>query len=368
MAAGATTFGVEEEYIFLDPATLRPVNVGDDVHRQLLAGSPRSKFVSHEFLASQIERSTPVFASLDQAEADLLTFRTRLSVAAAERDVVAASVGAPFQTSGWPEVTDIERYHTVETEFRGLVTDHLINGLHIHVGIPSREAGVEALNRVRAWLPTLLALAGNSPFWHGADTGFASWRSVHMRRWSTIGCPPPFLDAADYRRRTNALVGVGGTYDVKTIWWNARLSEAHPTVEVRVCDAQLEVWQTTLLAGITRALVTTALADAERGVAPIAIAPELLDAALWHAARDGTSSQLLHPATSTLQPASAVVDALLSYLSDALDETGDRPRVLALLERSRLVGSGAERQRAAVRDGGRPALRKLYERTLTARS
>jgi carboxylate-amine ligase len=360
------TFGVEEEYIFLDPATLRPVNVGDDVHRQLLSGAPRSKFVSHEFLASQIERSSPVFSSMEQAEADLLAFRSRLAVAAAERGVVAASVGAPFQTSGWPEVTDAERYHTVETEFRGLVTDHLINGLHIHTHVPSREAGVQALNRVRVWLPTLLALAGNSPFWHGADTGFASWRSVHMRRWSTIGCPPPFADEADYDRRIRRLVGVGGTYDIKTIWWNARLSEAHPTLEVRVCDAQLEVRQTMLLAALTRALVVTALSDADAGRAPIEIAPELLDAALWHAARDGAEAKLLHPATSTLEPAEVVVDALLRYLADALDDSGDTERMRALLAQARRAGSGARRQRSAVQEGGRPALRKLYTKTLTA--
>lgn len=360
------TFGIEEEFIFLKPSTLQPANVGDDVHAELLGRSPVSRFVSHEFLASQIERSTPVFDRFEQASADLLAFRSRLARAALSRGVLAAGVGAPFQTEGWPAVTDVERYHSVETEFRGLVPDHLINGLHVHVGIPGREAGVQALNRVRVWLPTLLALAVNSPFWHGADTGFSSWRSVHMRRWSTIGCPPIFADAADYDRRIRRLVGVGGTYDLRTIWWNARLAEDHPTVEIRVCDAQLDAPSTLLLAALTRAVVTTALHDGEADVAPIDIAPELLDAGLWHAAREGMESTLLNPVSGTLESASAVTAALLRYAGDAIDEVGNRDRIVALLARTQRLGTGAERQRAAMRAGGQPALAALLGRALTA--
>ena len=360
------TFGIEEEFIFLQPATLQPANVGDDVHAELLGRSPVSRFVSHEFLASQIERSTPVFDRFEQASADLLAFRSRLARAALSRGVLAAGVGAPFQTEGWPEVTNVERYHTVETEFRGLVPDHLINGLHVHVGIPSREAGVQALNRARVWLPTLLALAVNSPFWRGSDTGFSSWRSVHMRRWSTIGCPPVFADAADYDRRIGRLVGVGGTYDLRTIWWNARLPQEHPTMEIRVCDAQLDAPSTLLLAALTRAVVTTALRDGETDVAPIDIAPELLDAGLWHAAREGMESTLLNPVSGTLESASAVVEALLRYAGDAIDEVGNRDRIEALLARARRLGTGAERQRAAMRTGGQPALAALLAQALTA--
>ena len=360
------TFGIEEEFIFLKPATLQPANVGDDVHAELLGRSPVSRFISHEFLASQIERSTPVFARCEQASADLLAFRSRLAHAAQNRGVLAAGVGAPFQTEGWPEVTNVERYHTVETEFRGLVPDHLINGLHIHVGIPNRDAGVQALNRARVWLPTLLALAANSPFWRGSDTGFSSWRSVHMRRWSTIGCPPVFVDAADYDRRIRRLVGVGGTYDLRTIWWNARLAEGHPTVEIRVCDAQLDTPSTLLLAALTRAVVTTALHDSELDVPPIDIAPELLDAGLWHAAREGMSSTLLNPVSGALDSASDVTDALLRYAADAIDEMGDRDRIVVLLARHLRLGTGAERQRAAVRTGGPAALAELLQQALTA--
>ncbi|KGJ72400.1 hypothetical protein GY21_15660 [Cryobacterium roopkundense] len=360
------TFGLEEEFMFLDRVQLRPLNVGSQVLARL-RGTPRpSHFVHREFLASQIERSSPVFTHLAQAEADLLTFRSRLAAAATEYQAVAAGVGTPFQAEGWPEITETARYHRVGEEFRGLVPDHLINGLHVHVGIPNREAGVQTLNRIRVWLPTLLALSVNSPFWQGRDTGFSSWRSLHARRWPTAGCPPPTTAAADYDSRTRRLVGVGGTYDLHTIWWSARLAERYPTVEVRVCDAQLDAAGTLLLTALIRALVSTALADAERGTPPIHVDQELLDASLWHAARDGVRDGLLNPVTGALEPAANVVAALLHTVDHALDQAGDGDRVRVLLERLRRLGSGAQRQRAALHEGGRAGLVALFERSATA--
>jgi carboxylate-amine ligase len=360
------TLGIEEEYMFLDAETLHPVNVGEPIISELLHGRRRSKFVSHEFLASQLERSTPILHTLGQAETDLVTFRRRLATAAERHGVLAAGVGTPFDSSGWPKITDDDRYHRVETEFRGLVTDHLISGTHVHVAIPDRATGVEALNRIRVWLPTLLALAGNSPYWHAADTGFDSWRAVHMRRWSTIGCPPVFVDDEDYERRIRRLVGVGGTYDTKTIWWNARLAELHPTLEVRVSDAQLDVGSTLLLAALVRGLVVTAMQDAVAGAPTPIIDPELLDAALWHAARDGISASLLDPVTLQLAPAREVVEAMFAHVSRALVEHGDSTRTRELLDRVLCDGTGASRQRNAMRNGGRGALRDLYARSLTA--
>ncbi|WP_166671160.1 carboxylate-amine ligase [Cryobacterium psychrophilum] len=389
------TFGTEEEFMFLDRSTLRPQNVSAEV-QSLLRGRSQSgslgtefvapgfitpgfitpgfitpelvppELVHSEFLTSQIEHSSPVFEHLDQAEATLLSFRSRLAAAAAAQDALAAGVGTPFQGSDSPEVTDTVRYRRVEAELRGLVPENLINGLHVHVGIPNRQAGVAALNHVRVWLPVLQALSGNSPFWNGRDTGFTSWRSIHARRWSTAGCPPHFADAADYDRRARSLIGVGGTLDLHTIWWGARLAEKYPTLEVRVCDAQLDTRSSLLLTALTRALVSTALADADRDTAPSRLEPELLDASLWHAARDGVQSNLLDPISGELAPARVVVTALFGAVSDALEEAGDADRVRELLDRFWRLGTGAERQRAAFATGGPRALGVLLRDSVSA--
>jgi len=359
------TFGTEEEFMFLDRSTLRPRNVSAAVQTLLQEGSA-PELAHAEFLTSQIEHSSRVFVDLQEAETNLLSFRSRLADAAASHGALAAGVGAPFQGAESPEVTDTARYRRVEAEFRGLIPEHLINGLHVHVGIPNREAGVAALNRVRVWLPVLLAMSANSPFWKGRDTGFATWRGIHARRWSTTGCPPYFTDVADYDRRAANLIGVGGTSDLHTIWWGARLAENYPTVEIRVCDAQLDTRSTLLLTALTRALVSTALADADRGTAPPCLQPELLDASLWHAARDGVQANLLDPITGELASARTVVAGMVATVSDALTEAGDADRASDLLDRFWRLGTGAERQRAALAAGGTDALGALLRDAVSA--
>ncbi|TFD93351.1 YbdK family carboxylate-amine ligase [Cryobacterium lactosi] len=355
-----TTFGIEEEYFLVDPQTLRPVNLADPVLDDL---TPGPGVVTREFLASQLERATAVFTELAEAEADLTRFRADLASAADRHGVLAIGAGTPFDAHPVPTLTDAARYHRIESGVRGVVRDHQICATHVHVGVPDRQSGVLALNTVRLWLPTLLALTGNSPFWRGRSTGFDSWRAVIMRRWATTGCPPAFIDADDYDRRLRRLIGVGATVDTATVAWYARLSEVHPTLEVRVADAQLDLAPTLLLAALTRALVVSALAEPR--ARPLEVEPELLDAALWQASRDGMNGQLLDPATRTLQPAGAVVASLLRQVSGALEQAGDRPQVSALLDRVGQTGTGANRQQQAFRSGGLTGLRGLLARSFT---
>ena len=354
------TFGIEEEYFLVDPVSLQPVSLAETVLAELPPDTSRE--VTHEFLDSELERATAVFTQLDQAEADLVRCRVEIAAVAGRHGAFPAGTGTPFDAVA-PTVTETSRYRELGSQARGLLQDHQICATQVHVGVPSRDAGVHALNSIRVWLPTLMALTGNSPFWRGRDTGFASWRAVIMRRWATTGCPPVFTDAADYDRRLHRLVGVGGTIDTATVAWFARLSERYPTVEVRVADAQLDLPPTLLLTALARALVTTGLAEADRGAPVPGMEPELLDAALWHASRDGIRGQLVDPQSGELAPAWMVTDALLRHVSDALDDAGDRPRVVELLDRLWQDGTGAEAQQRAFQASGKAGLLNLYERS-----
>jgi carboxylate-amine ligase len=354
-----TTFGIEEEYFLVHPLTLRPVSLADAVLADLAPAPAGSGIVTHEFLASQLERSTAVFTELAEAEADLTGFRAELAPAARMHGALAVGTGTTFDAPATPTLTDSVRYHRLGSGVRGVVRNHQICATHVHVGVPDRETGVHALNGVRVWLPTLLALTGNSPFWRGRETGFDSWRAVIMRRWATTGCPPAFSDAADYDARLGRLVGVGATVDTATVAWYARLSETFPTLEVRVADAQLEPAPALLLTALTRALVATGVAEA--GAPPWSLEPELLDAALWHASRDGIRGELLDPTTRQLAPARQVIAALQAHVADALEAAGDRHRVSELLERLWRTGTGAQRQLRAFRAGGPTALRRLLD-------
>lgn len=355
------TFGIEEEYVFLDPVTLEPRSAANEVYRRLGIGRVESPQVQREYLVCQLERTTPVCTDLDEALRDLGDFRRRLKAAAEAEGVMVAGTGAPPRMSGAGLVTDKQRYHAVSTNYRALVRQHFLNGLHIHVGIPDRETGVRVMNWIRRWMPVVVALGGNSPFWENLDTGFTSWRTINLQRWTTHGCPPTFIDAEDYERRTSRLVGIGGHMDRALLAWNIRLSEKHPTIEVRGPDSQLEAWHAVLLAAIVRGLATTAMESDPPTPGP---EPELLNASLWHAARDGITGNLVHPDSGEMLPARQVADDLLEQIGDQLTKHGDLETVTGWLDRLFAEGTGADRQRQAFENGGLPALGALLRNSL----
>lgn len=345
----SATFGVEEEFVLLDAVTLRPVDVGLRAVQELQDACAGA--VVREFMPSQIEFATPICLSAGEATTAITAFRQQLEKWAEAHHVVAAATGTPMHASQ-PSEEWSGRYREIGDAVGTLAIDHQINGQHVHVGIPDEEAGIRAMNTLRPWLPVVLAMSANSPFWQGEDTGFASWRAMHSRRWTTYGIPPWFDDAAEYHRAVEANLGIGATLDAACINWSARLSSTHPTLEVRVCDVQLDPTSSVALALIIRALVVAGSAAST----PRPTAPDVGDAALWQAARDGLAGTLVDPVLGTLVPASDVVARLRAHLDLPED---DVPIVDAFFESVLRDGTGAQRQRTA-RLGGNTELAALY--------
>ena len=121
---------------------------------------------------------------------------------------------------------------------------------HVHVGVPSREVGVQVLARLRPWLAPLLAASANSPIAGGHDTGWASWRYVIQSRWPTSVPPAAWPDAAAYDAAVRRLIGRGAALDERNVYFLARLSPRYPTIEVRVADVCLDTGTAVLLAGL----------------------------------------------------------------------------------------------------------------------
>ncbi|WP_130178949.1 YbdK family carboxylate-amine ligase [Cryobacterium sp. SO1] len=365
------TFGIEEEFQFLSADTLFPVAVGDEVFARLSV-LPAWREVTHrEFLASQIEHASAVFDRMDVARTAVTGFRRVVAEQAADLGVIVASVGTPPDTTPFPSITDTERYQRIVRTMDAVIADHQVSGLHVHVGIPSREAGVIVLNAVRPWLPLLTAISSNSPMWRGQDTGHDSWRTVLLRRWTTSGCPPSFIDAADYDRRIVRLLGIGGTVDLGVIMWDVRLSEHLPTIEFRVADAQLDAETTLFITALCRAFVAHSLAvPAARYAAARASAQmpsELLSAALLHSAHHGMRHQIFDPLVGGLAPAAECLDRFVRMLEPDLEELGDAALTREAVARLRIDGTGAARQRAAFQRGGPPELGRLLTASMTPR-
>ncbi|MCC9192911.1 glutamate--cysteine ligase [Arthrobacter sp. zg-Y916] len=354
------TFGVEEEFLLVDPESGMPSARAAELAESLALVPGFSG--ATELLACQLETSTEICESLEQASDALARARKALSDAASAAGLGVMMTGAAPRIPDTPaQISDTARYLLMGETTGAVAGEHYLNGMHIHVAVPDREKGVAALNYLRPWLAVVAALASNSPFWRGQDTGFASWRLIHYRRWSVQGCPPHFAGAADYDRRLEQLLATDVVLDAGHVGWAARLSHHFPTVEVRISDAQLEVRDTVLLAALIRGLVTTALA---REALPVQ-SPELLDAGIWQAARYGLGGQLLDVQGGSAS-AQDQVDALLALIRPALEEAGDLAFVTAGVRRLAIEGTGAARQRAAAADGGWNGLADIFRRSLTA--
>ncbi|MET1075724.1 MAG: glutamate--cysteine ligase [Umezawaea sp.] len=342
--------GVEEEFLLVDTTTREVAPLAPEV----LATPTDTRYdLQAELTDFQVEIATPVCRSMAEVRAELVAARGALgSMAAAHGTRLVATGTAVLGEVNPAPLTDDPRYRRMEVEYGRLIHDLTICGCHVHVGIPDEDAGVHISNHLRPWLPVLLALSANSPFASGRDTGYASWRYLTWSPWPSAGAPPWFASAEEYHANTRLMQDSGAAMDAATIYWDIRLSANHPTVELRVCDVAATVDEAVLIAALTRAIAATALSSR---VPALDVAPHLLRAALWRAARDGVEGTNVDLVTGELVRASAQVQALVTWARPALEASGDFELVTAAVDRMLLDGSGAERQRRAFRRRGEMA-------------
>ncbi|MGK5740970.1 carboxylate-amine ligase [Micromonospora sp. URMC 103] len=344
------TLGVEEEYLLLDPETGENLPVAQRV-LDALPGSARDQS-RQEFRHSMVEMVTPVTADLAQLRAHLVDLRRSAAEAAAAAGARLVAVGATPMHEPHRTVPDKPRYHAMSRRYGPVAHDPAVCGCHVHVGVPDRELAVQVCNHLRPWLPVVHAIATNSPLHDGRDTGHASWRSMQLERWPSLGPTPYFASAADYDRTVDELTAAGVMLDAAMVYWYARPSASYPTVEIRVGDVCPTVDDAVVVAALLRALVATVVDEARAGVPASPIRDCLVSAAHWRAAHDGLDGELIDLRAGGARPAWALVDELFATVTPALVRHGDLPYVVDQLSRLRREGTGATRQRRILDDTG----------------
>ena len=346
------TIGVEEEYQIIHPETRE---LRSRASRILLeAEEAVGQQVQPELYLSQIEIGTRVCSTLMEVRAELVRLRREL-IAAAEREGsrIAAAGTHPF--SHWEDqrLTPKGRYMDIAQDYQQLAREQLIFGCHVHVGMSDREAAIRVMNRARIWLAPLLALSANSPFWLGADTGYASFRTEIWRRWPLAGTPQVFSSRAAYDALVETLVTTGSISDATKIYWDVRPSARFETLEFRVTDVCLTVDEAVMIAGLARALAHTCFVRAVRDEPVNQVRPEVLRAAKWRAARYGLDGELIDTEAGRAVPASEMIEKMLNFLRASLEERKEWEEVSGLVSEAVSRGTGARRQRDAYARAGR---------------
>ncbi len=338
------TLGVEEEFHIVDLETQQVAPVGPRV----LEGLPDN--FAAELQRSVVETNSSVVTTLDDLRSDLVRIRRQLSQAADRVGVgVVAAGSVPLVDPDELGVTANPRYAQMLADYQLLVREQVICGTQVHVGVASRDRAVAIAGRVSADLPVLLALSASSPYWLGADTGYASYRTFVWSRWPTSGPFPEVADAAEYDALIRDLIGSGVISDVGMIYFDVRPSAHVPTIELRLCDATPRVDDVMLLAGLFRALVARANEEEDAGIPHRLYTPALIRAAMWRAARGGLEGDLVDLVERRPHPVRQVVHRLVDDLRPYLEAAGDYDAVRQLTEEALRDGSSASRQRAAYR-------------------
>ncbi|MFF4387063.1 MULTISPECIES: carboxylate-amine ligase [unclassified Streptomyces] len=358
------TVGVEEEFLLVDAHSLRVVPAAPLV-LATAGGLPGE--LHPEGTRYQVEISTPIAHSAASLRAELAALRRTVGRAARAHGCRLLAAPSPVVALEGPlHLTDDEPRQREQHRRFGALTDTLVScGRHIHIGTLDVDTAVAVSNRIRPWLPTLIALAANSPFWGGRDTGHASWRAMAWSGWPSAGLPPHFTSTAHFRRSVQTLLGSGAALDTKMVYWDLRPSGHWPTLEIRAPDMSPDIDSAVLQAELARALVSTALREiAERQPEP-AVRDDVLRLARWRAAHDGLEGFGLDPYTGTELPAADLAEALLDLVAPELAAAGDLDHAAKTLAGLLRDGSGAHRQRAvfARRQDLTDVLRHLTDET-----
>ncbi|MFL6118937.1 glutamate--cysteine ligase [Actinophytocola sp.] len=339
------TLGVEEEYLFVDPVSRAAVPGAKTVLRRM--GDRFGNLVVPEFTQFQIEARTNPCVDVRELDAQLRELRSAVAESARDEGLRLVAVGSPIIGDVVPPpITEGERYRDSDRFYRSLNDEQSVCACHVHVHLPEKERALWVSNHLRPWLPALIAMTANSPYWAGRDTGYASWRVLSRNRWPVAG-PPPYFESLDhFEDLIGTLLTSGVMMDRGMIYWDVRPSAHVPTLEVRIADMPTTVWETVLLATVTRALIMVSIEAVERGERGPRISTELLRAACWRSARDGLAGEGIDVRTGRLQPATALLESLFAHVRPALEDCGELHLVSTGYKQLLAEGCGATRQQA----------------------
>ena len=296
-------------------------------------------------MKSVAETATRPAQTVAEAVADARALRRRLRDAARERGTLIASAGThPFSRYEHQQITDAPRYLALVDSMQWVAERELIFGLHVHVGLESAEQAIAVANGLRTWLPELLALSANSPFWQGRDTGLASTRTQVFETFPRSGLPPAFASFEEFQQLIERAVKTNSLSDYTFIWWDLRPHPKLGTVELRVCDGQTRLQNLAAIVALAQRLAATLAERHERG-RPMPVQPLTLIAEnKWRAARHGLEGTLIDLERDEERPARDAVRALAQTAAPAARRLGCADE-LQEVERICERGTGAQEQR-----------------------
>ena len=343
MKAPSLSIGIEEEYQTIDPETR---DLRSHIQSEILS---KAKVALHESVKAEMHQSvvevgTKVCRNIQEARADILGLRRAMLTLASENGLLLASASThPFADWKLQEIYPDERYRRVVEDMQLVARANLVFGLHVHIGIEDRNTAIHIMNSMRYFLPHILALSSNSPFWMGMQTGFKSYRSKVFERFPRTNIPDVFANWADYETFINLLVKTNCIDNGKKVWWDIRPHPFFDTLEVRVCDIPMRLDETVAIAALIQATVAMLYKLHASNKSYRIYGRALIMENKFRASRYGLDGMLIDFGKEEEIPVRQLMLEYLDLIDDVVDELGSRDEI-NYIHQMLQMGSGADRQ------------------------
>jgi carboxylate-amine ligase len=351
MSRPSLTIGIEEEYQTIDPETrdLRSHIQAEIIEkgRMLLAEQ-----VKPEMHQSVVEIGTEVCQNIQQAKDEIRNIRRQIVNLARQNGLRIAAGGThPFAEWARQEIYPDPRYVTIVEDLKMVARANLIFGLHVHIGVEDHETAIQLMNGARYFLPHLLALSSNSPFWQGMESGLKSYRCKVFDKFPRTNIPDLYHSWSEYENYVGLLIKTGCIDDAKKIWWDIRPHPHYPTLEFRVCDMPMRLDESIAIAALCQAIIAKLYKIHEKNQSFRHYSRALIMENKWRAARYGLDGNLIDFGKQTEVPERDVVLEILEFVDDVVDDLGSREEIM-YVHRILEHGTGADRQLRVFRETG----------------
>ena len=337
------TIGIEEEYQTIDPTSR---DLRSHIQTEIIEQGNRlmKERVKPEMHQSVVEVGTGVCQNIKEAKEEVKQVRREMTTLAKANGLrLAAAATHPFADWRSQEIHPDPRYKTIVEDLQLVARANLIFGLHVHIGIEEHETAIHLMNAARYFLPHLLALSTNSPFWRGMNTGLKSYRCKVFDKFPRTNIPDYFPSWGEYESFINLLVKTHCIDNAKKIYWDIRPHPFFNTLEFRVCDIPMRVDETMAIAALIQATVAKLykLFSANQGFRLYRRA--LIMENKWRAARYGMDGKLIDFGKQVEVPWRDLMHEYLDFVEDVVDDL-DSKEELSYIHRMLEMGSGADRQ------------------------
>jgi glutamate---cysteine ligase / carboxylate-amine ligase len=343
------TIGIEEEYQTIDPIT-RDLRSHIDVEILEQGKTLVHEAVKPEMHTSVIEVGTGICKDIRQAREEITQLRGDMIGLAKRNNLRLGAAGThPFADWRDQSIYPDARYEQIVEDMKMVARANLIFGLHVHVGVEDRETGIHLMNAARYFLPHILAISTNSPFWLGMDTGLKSYRCKVFDKFPRTNIPDYFQSYGEYKAFVDLLVKTKCIDNAKKIWWDIRPHPSFPTLEFRICDIPMRVDETIAIAALIQATVAKLykLYAANQGFRLYRRA--LIMENKWRALRYGIDGKLVDFGKGEEVPLPELMYEYLHFIDDVVDELGTRHEI-NYIHKILENGTGADRQLKVFRE------------------